>query len=723
MKKTGNKSKMFARNLTLIVSAVILGIAIFTSVFVASTASNKQDAVEALEKITDYVKKQCVLEEEASFENEAKSLVGLVDKVREARNYIEFGKLDETEESLNAFVTEHRLSGIILTDDSVEGRIAGFYGSDDTTESDWFEQLYKCRDAKKYPLKSYSERMISGNGDYVDYAVVGREDKTGLILCYSRQSAALAVTLQYSIQNVLGGYTFGTGGIIVVTDGVRVVATNVEKYMGREVAGVTVLEKFSGNERGDNVRSLVANGNKYLAFSGSSVGYYVYALAAEKDIYESRSTAVAYAMSFYVLAVVIITSVLYLFDHIRAEEQRKKDAEYVRQNDALAKEAIRANQAKTEFLRRMSHDIRTPINGIRGMLKIADYYDGDAEKQRECREKMWQASGYLLDILNDVLDMSKLDSGNMVRTDENFRLGTLLSEVETMMKFQAHEKGIALKDFVVEIGHDSLYGAAVLLKRTLVNLLSNAIKYNRPGGSVSCSCRETGFDGETARFEIVVSDTGIGISDEFSKIMYEPFTQENGDMSGSSQSGVGLGLSIVKKSVEIMGGSIDMASKLGEGTVFTLDLPFATVEAVEDELVTEKDGKELDGLNILFVEDNDLNREYGVFVLTTHGAKVRCAVNGKEAVNEFVSAPAGTYDIVLMDVMMPVMDGIEATEKIRACDKPDAKSVPIIAMTANTFPDDVRRIEEAGMDAYFPKPVEVDKLIETILKAVKRRDE
>lgn len=723
MKKTGNKSKMFARNLTLIISAVILGIAIFTSVFVASTASNKKDAVEALKKITDYVKKQCVLEEEATFENEAKSLVGLVDKTREARNYIEFGRLDETEESLNAFATEHRLSGIILTDDSVEGRIAGFYGSDGTTADDWFEPLYKCRNAKQYPLKSYSERMTAGNGDYVDFAVVGRVDKTGLILCYTRQSAALAVTLQYSIQNVLGGYTFGTGGIIVVTDGIRVVATNVEKYMGREVSGVNVLENFSGNARNDNVRSLIANGNKYLSFSGSSAGYYVYALAAEKDIYESRSTAVSYAMSFYVLAVVIIASVLYLFDHIRAEEQRKKDAEYARHTDELAKEAIRANQAKTEFLRRMSHDIRTPINGIRGMLKIADYYDGDDDKQRECRQKMWQASGYLLDILNDVLDMSKLDSGNMVRTDESFRLRDLLTDVETMMKFQADEKGIALDKFDIEIEHDGLFGAAVLFKRVLVNLIGNAIKYNRQGGSVSCSCRETAFDGKTARFEITISDTGIGISDEFSKIMYEPFTQANDDPAGSTQNGVGLGLSIVKKSVEIIGGTIRMTSKVGEGTTFTLYLPFETTESAEEKLVTIKDGNELNGLNILFVEDNDLNREYGVFVLTTHGASVKCAVNGKEAVDEFVSAPAGTYDTVLMDVMMPVMDGIEATKKIRESGKPDAAGIPIIAMTANTFADDVMRIEEAGMDAYSPKPVEVDKLIEAILKAVKRRDE
>lgn len=722
MKRTGKKSKTFVRNVTLIIAAVIIGVALFTSVFVAATVTNGKDATQALEKITAYVKKQCVLEDEATLENEAKSLVNLVDKAREARNYIEFDRLDETEDSLNKFVTEHRLSGIILTDDNVDGRIAGFYGSDGTTAEDWFEPLYKYRAAKNNPIKSYSERMTTANGEYIDFAVVGRNDRTGLILCYARQNIEFAVTLQYSIKNILDGYSFGMNGIIVVTDGIKVVATNVEKYLGREVAGVNVIEKFSGNERGDNVRRIVANGQKYLAYSGSSAGYYVYALTAEKDVYQQRTTAIAYAMSFYVLVVVIIASVLQFFDRIRAEEQRKKDAEYARYTDKLAKEAIRANQAKTEFLRRMSHDIRTPINGIRGMLKIADYYDGDDEKQRECRQKMWQASGYLLDILNDVLDMSKLDSGKMVRTDENFRLGALLSDVETMMKFQADEKGIALDKFDVAIEHDGLFGAAVLLKRVLVNLIGNAIKYNRPGGAVSCSCRETAFDGKTARFEITVSDTGIGISEEFSKIMYEPFTQAKDDPSGSTQSGVGLGLSIVKKSVEIIGGTISMASKVGEGTTFTLDLPFEVSEVEEIKNVSA-DGKELDGLNILFVEDNDLNREYGVFILATHGANVKCASNGEVAINEFVSAPAGTYDAVLMDVMMPVMDGIEAARRIRESGKTDAAEIPIIAMTANTFADDVKRITEAGMNAYLPKPAEVDKLIDTILKAVKRRDE
>ena len=711
------RSKTFARNVTLIIAAIVIGIALFTSVFVVSTSRGKDEAVSALERITDYVKKQCVLEDEASLENEAKSLVGLVDKALEARNYIRFGVLDETEENLNEFVVKHRLSGIVLTDAAAAERVVGFYGSDGTTASDWNGVLDKYTDAQHVLSKSYSERVTSADGEHIEYAVVGREDKTGLILCYVRQKAELAVTLQYSIQNILKGYSFGMGGIIVVTDGIRVVATNVDKYMGRNVASVNVVEELTGSTKGGKVRRIAANDSNYLAVSGKSSGYYVYALMAEKDVYEQRSVSISYAMSFYILVVVIIASVLQLFDRSRAEEQRRIDAENTAKMDALAKEAIRANNAKTDFLRRMSHDIRTPINGIRGMLKIADYYDGDQIKQRECREKMWQASGYLLDILNDVLDMSKLDSGNMVCSDEKFALRPLLSDVETMMKFQAHEKGIELEDFVVEIEHNGLFGAAVLFKRTLVNVLTNAIKYNRPGGKVSCLCRETGCDDGTARFKIIVSDTGIGMSEDFLKIMYEPFAQEHDDPSGSA-AGVGLGLAIVKKAVEIMGGTISAESKVGEGTTFTFDLPFTVAEESEkqDNVAIES---ELSGLNILLVEDNDLNREFGEFILTTRGATVALANDGKEALDKFISEPSGTFDVILMDIMMPVMDGIEATKGIRSSDKADALTVPIVAMTANGFDDDVERVLAAGMNAHISKPVDADKLVAVILDAVR----
>ncbi len=711
-------SKTFARNITLVIVAIVVGIALFTTVFVAATAQNTDEAVDALKKMTEYVKTQCTLEHEATFENEAKSLVNLVDKTREARNYISYGALDETEESLSAFASEHRLSGIILTDDNAPERIAGFYGSGGATADGWRATLDKYENAKCNIAKSYSERTTADNGDYVDFAVVGREDKSGLILCYARQSAELAVTLQYSIKNILEGYSFGTSGIVVVTDGTRVVATNVDKYMGREVANVNVIENFVGNVRSDNVRRLIANDNKYFAFSGSSAGYYVYTLAAEKDVYQRRSAAIAYAMSFYALVVVIIASVLRLFDHIRAEEQRKADAENTAKIDALAREAIRANRAKTEFLRRMSHDIRTPINGIRGMLKIADYYADDPDKQRECREKMWQASGYLLDLVNDVLDMSKLDAGNMAVAKEKFVMTEVLAEAETMIKTQATECGVELKDFSVSIRHDRLFGAAVLLKRTLVNILSNAVKYNRAGGFVACETTETDFDGKTARFKIVVADNGAGMSEEFMKVMYEPFAQEHSDPSGSARNGAGLGLSIVKKAVEIMDGEISVVSEKDKGTTFTLDLPFGISDETETSQVFVADDKPLRGLNILLAEDNDLNREFAEFILATRGATVTSATNGREAVDKFVSSPSGAFDLAIMDVMMPVTDGIEATKEIRNSDRPDAGVIPIIAMTANGFADDVERVLAAGMNAHVSKPVDANKLVDTILRLV-----
>lgn len=714
-------SKTFTRNITLVIAALVVGIALFTAVFVSATAQNTDEAVEALKEITEYVKTQCTLEHEATFENEAKSLVNLVDKTREARNYINYGALDETEESLSAFASEHRLSGIILTDDNAEKRIAAFYCSDGATADEWRSTLDKYKGAGFNLAKSYSERTTADNGYYVDFAVVGREDKQGLILCYTRQSAELAVTLQYSIKNILEGYSFGAGGIIVVTDGTRVVATNVDRYMGRDVADVSVIENVAWKASDDNVRKVIADGNKYFALKGRSTGYYVYALTAEKDVYQRRTFTTTYAMVLYVLVVAIIAAVLRLFDHIREEEQRKADAENAAKIDALAREAIRANRAKTEFLRRMSHDIRTPINGIRGMLKIADYYVDDPDKQRECREKMWQASGYLLDLVNDVLDMSKLDAGNMVVAKEEFVMTDVLAEAEIMIKTQAIERGVELKEFSVSVEHDRLFGAAILLKRTLVNILSNAVKYNRPGGFVRLETTETASDDKTARFKIVVADNGTGMSEEFMKVMYEPFAQEYSDPSGSARNGAGLGLSIVKKAVEIMGGEISVASEKDKGTTFTLDLPFEISDGTEIPHASATDDKPLCGLNILLAEDNDLNREFAEFILATRGATVTSATNGREAVEKFVSSPAGTFDLAIMDVMMPVTDGIEATKAIRNSDKPGAGAIPIIAMTANGFADDVERVLAAGMNAHISKPVDADKLVETILRIVGKK--
>ena len=404
----------------------------------------------------------------------------------------------------------------------------------------------------------------------------------------------------------------------------------------------------------------------------------------------------------------------------KEKERRKSEKIYNAERERLANEAMRANEAKTDFLRRMSHDIRTPINGIQGLIRIGNYYADDPDKQRYCREKAMETSGYLLDLVNDILDMSKLDSGEMMWRDESFNMETLLSEVVSMMSYQAAEHGIMLRYEPGEFLTPQVYGGKVPFKRICVNLLGNAVKYNKEGGSITFSARQLPFGENTHRavFEIICRDTGIGMSEEFQKRMFEPFTQENVSYK-SSYSGTGLGLAIVKRLTDRMGGEIAVHSVQGEGTTFTLKLPFladAATPKAPVETAAESGTGELDNAKILLVEDNALNMEIAEFMLTTAGARVVKATNGEEAVKLFADSAPGEIRVILMDVMMPVMDGLQATREIRALERADARSVPIIAMTANAYDDDVERALEAGMNEYIAKPVEKRKLIDIVKK-------
>ena len=455
----------------------------------------------------------------------------------------------------------------------------------------------------------------------------------------------------------------------------------------------------------------------------STQKYFIYAYLPESEVFTNRSLIMSYTLSLYLVFVVVLLIVRQRMLQIRHLEQEKQDEIYKQEKERLANDAIRANEVKTDFLRRMSHDIRTPINGIRGMVQIGEYYYDDPEKQKECREKIWGASGYLLDLVNDVLDMSKLQADEMEWKDEQFVFTDLLNEIMTLMSFQAKEHGIIMSAQPWSITHDNLWGGKVQLKRIFMNLITNAIKYNKPNGSVLVSCRETGFKEGRASFRFVCADTGIGMDEQFVKIMYEPFSQEK-RFHGNMSEGVGLGLSIVKKLVESAGGTISVDSKKGEGTSFTVDLSFETLDEenkLAPDLPSEPDGKKLAGCNVLVAEDNELNFEIVEFILKVEGANVIAATDGKQAVDIFAKSEEGSIDVILMDVMMPVMDGLTAVREIRTLSRVDATTVPIIAMTANAFADDVENAREAGMDAHVAKPIDGKKLVDCMLRLIKNK--
>jgi signal transduction histidine kinase/ActR/RegA family two-component response regulator len=406
--------------------------------------------------------------------------------------------------------------------------------------------------------------------------------------------------------------------------------------------------------------------------------------------------------------------VLFVTEDIAQEKQQRLETQ--KQLEAALEAAKQANQTKSEFLSRMSHDIRTPINGILGMLEISRKNLDDPARLQDCHEKIRVAANYLLSLISDVLDMSKLESGRMELAHEAFDLRILLQNCRQIMEPLAQESGITLETKgLSDMPHPYLVGSPMHLRQILVNLTSNAIKYNRPGGQVTLSVEEIACTDRETSFQIMVEDTGIGMSQGFQRHMFESFVQEHPSARTRYQ-GSGLGLSIVKNTVELLGGRIAAASQEGVGSRFTLVLPFAIDHdpLALEQPVAPQEVSRLTGLKALLVEDNDLNMEISKFMLEELDIRYVAVENGQEAVDAFRRSAQGEFDLILMDVLMPVMDGYTATRCIRAMDRADAKTVPIMAMTANAYADDVRKSKEAGMNAHLSKPVDTGKLFAAI---------
>lgn len=400
----------------------------------------------------------------------------------------------------------------------------------------------------------------------------------------------------------------------------------------------------------------------------------------------------------------------------RAEEARHVAEEAQRLAEKAKEDADRANEAKTNFLRRMSHDIRTPINGIRGLIQMSDYYGNDPEKMKDCKAKVLGATDHLLSLVNDVLDMGKLESGKFILKQDPFTLSRVLEEVNVVSESQAESCNVQfIYQNPEEIEHDHVIGSPVYLKRIFLNFTSNAIKYNRAGGRVYVYGKEISFDGKTALYEFVCEDTGIGMSEEFQKCAFEPFTQEEKDGARTIYAGTGLGLSITKQLIDLMDGTIKLESKEGIGTKVVFRIPLE-VDQEEHSEKTETDYSKVmfNGVRVLLVEDNELNAEITSFLLERHGMEVTWVQNGKRAVDEMAEKP-DVYDMIFMDVMMPIMDGLKATKAIRRM----GSTIPILAMTANAFTDDKQKSLEAGMNAHLTKPLQEKAIVKAIVKYVK----
>lgn len=398
-------------------------------------------------------------------------------------------------------------------------------------------------------------------------------------------------------------------------------------------------------------------------------------------------------------------------------EQKRKEMTYQEDLRVTAEEAERANAVKTDFLKRMSHDMRTPINGIRGLVNVGKNHIHDVDKIEECLDEIMRSSDMLADLVNNVLNMSKLESGGIQLTEEAFDLQEMLDDVERFVNVQAERKQISLQINAAEVEHYHLIGSPLHIRQIFQNIIENAVKFNMDSGSVNVVCRELVSDENTVELEMVCADTGIGMSEEFQKHVFEAFVQEDTSVR-TTYSGIGLGLAITKKLVNCMDGEISFESERGIGTVFTVKLP-VQIDREYYQLSEKKDPLQvMKGLQILLVEDNELNMEITEYMLTEQGAVVTEAWNGKEAADIYESCESGTFDVILMDIMMPVMNGLEAARCIRASEKEDAQSIPIIALSANAFDDDIAQSLAAGMNMHLAKPLEFQKVIEAIAALV-----
>ena len=682
----------------------------------------KAEAEKRMVEIVNYVKVQCSTYTHYNESSESKSLLRAIESARQMSTNIKMetengGHLSE--DFLKENLQTLWVDGILVLD--AEGKTDCEYSMDEPLTGEITEYLQKdiIMDFTGYEERSYSERFTRKDGSHIDIAACARKDAPGIVAIYYYTSSEFARNYTLTIQSLLNGYSTQKDGTIIVADEGIVVASNDESLLGQNTADNEVVQEMKRHTDSQHIYHLKNEGTGCYGIMLKQRDYYIYAYLPDTEVFHNLPLSVAGVIFLYFLMFSIFWFWTYRTNLAHRKQEQEKDEKYKAELLIAAKKAEAANEAKTEFLQRMSHDIRTPINGICGMLDVADHYADDMKKQTECRGKIKEASHLLLELVNDVLDMSKLESGEVVLEEIPFNLSSISREVFVVIEQIAAEQNIRIVWEKKEITHRDLIGSPRYVKRVMMNILSNAMKYNRENGHVYISCIEIpSGQPETTTMEFVCRDTGIGMAEEFQKHIFEPFAQEHAG-SRTKFAGTGLGMPISKKLIEKMGGTITFESAEGIGTTFVIRVPFKIdldVDIREEQAdVSEKSIK---GLHILLAEDNELNMEIAEFVLQNEGAEVSKAWNGEETVELFRKSESGEFDAILMDIMMPVMNGYEATKMIRSLDREDAKVIPIIAMTANAFTEDRLRAKEAGMNEHIAKPFDAKLLVKIIHKLV-----
>ena len=705
--------------------AALLGIALSVVAGMMSYGYTTAQAEQRFADVVDYVATQSLSYDAFNSAYATKNLIRVMEIAGEvARDMERDGSVDNA--VLEQYADQFNVSALIVTDAS--GNLVSESSTDDVGYESLAAYLKEAPvlEVATHPLKSYTARITLSDDSVADIGCVTRRDGGGIVIAVRHQSAKAVASNTLKLQSLLDGYeTIDSGNIVIENDG-KVVATNaaeptISGVFDLPATDAIVVDSIKERCLAAKVRLANANGEWYLGTFGKARNFYVYTYASAQRYFEVVAAAAAGVLVLYGGAVAAVVTVRRRADRRRLTDLLQQERDYGDKLAKAAREASSANSAKTEFLRRMSHDLRTPINGIRGMVEVGDANNADnLQKQTECRSKIWTASGLLLDLANEALDMSRLESGQVDLDLVPTNLVALNYEVRDILERQAEERLVTIICDQQTLTHPYARVSVTHLKRLLVNIAGSAVKYNRQGGYVRLTCCEVEPVDGVPVYEYTIADNGIGMSEEFQQHIYEPFCREEQQVEGAS-SGTGLGAPIAKQLVELMGGTMSFTSTLGQGTTFTIRLPFEKCkrsEIPQDVRVDAGDGDALQGLRVLLVEDNDLNAEIAQFTLDRAGAVVTHAKDGESAVEMFAASASHEYDVVLMDIMMPGIDGLEATRRIRALDREDAVATPIIAVSANAFADDRRLSREAGMNAHLSKPVSSQELVEALAHIV-----
>ena len=686
------------RNKRLAALLVGCGLVLFLMTYFSSFSLDLNNAQGKLIETVESIKEQSAYYVKYNETAIAKSLVRQAVAVENVNRQMEAGKF------LEDIIDEFWLTGIVEVDE--DGNLLRQYVTDDV---DYEMVMDFVSDALKnvveYSSETYINRYQLDDNSYVDIAC--HKTSNGVVLAYRHILEQFAGNSRLSIQDVLNGYPEKENGTIVVMQKDKIIASNNLDLL--VVGSSDIVDEIRKcNEANNLVR--INSHNVYGMYSHGR-DFYVYIYVNPSMVYNATVPNVSIVMVFYCLIIGVILFIrnrqnnMFVEERQRQEEAYKKELEDKNRELELAiKQEAKANRSKQEFLFNMSHDIRTPMNAIIGFTSLAQSHLDDKEMLDSYLKKISTSSEYLLSLINDVLDMSRIESGKLKIEESCVNLPSILDDIGDIVSSNVQKKQLSLNINIVDLKDSNVLTDPLKLKQVLLNVVANAIKFTPSGGYVNLSLvQKDGY----GNYDFIVEDNGIGISKEFQEHIFEQFSRE-ATSTVSRVQGTGLGLSISKAIVDMMGGSISVESESGKGSKFTISLCFKITDETTDNKTISSNNIIDTNKKILLVEDNELNYEIAKTVLEEAGFRVDGASNGKEAVDKVSN---NTYDVILMDIQMPIMDGYEATKELRRL----GNRTPIIAMTANAFSEDRKKANDVGMDGYIAKPIDVNKLVSTIM--------